>query len=223
VSGFSAQLPAPQDPPPAVPAPPQGWYPAVAVVVIDPAHGGADSGARGTAGIVEKDVTLYYALMLRDLLQRQGLRVVLTRYGGENPSFDERAGVANSYRSTLYLSMHVASTGPPETVRCYYDALPATGVGAPAIASWDRAQEGYLDASQRLASLIQAQAKQAFPNSPAEPAAIPVRPLRNVAAPAVAVEISSVSVRDRAQLDRMAVPLAGAVARAVLAFRGESR
>ncbi len=46
-----------------------------------------------------------------------------------------------------------------------------------------------------------------------------MRPLRNVAAPAIAVEVSSVSVRSRDQLDRMAVPLADAMAKALVAFR----
>lgn len=191
------------------------------MVVIDPAHGGADAGARGAVGILEKDVVLHFALLLRDQLQRQGVRAVLTRYGSENPTSDDRAAAANSYRGALFVSLHAASTGPAETARCYFDALPAAAADAApsAIPTWDRAQERYVEASRRLASLAQAQLKQKFPNSPAEPEAVPVRPLRNVAAPAIAVEVSSVSVRSRDQLDRMAVPLADAMAKALVAFR----
>jgi len=192
------------------------------MVVIDPAHGGADSGARGAAGILEKDVTLHFALLLRDQLQRQGFRAVLTRYGSESPAYDDRAAAANSYRGAVYISLHAASTGPVETARCYFDALPpATASAAPAIIPiWERAQEPYIETSRRLASFVQIQLKQKFPNSPLEPQAVPVRPLRNVAGPAIAVEVSSVSVRSREQLDRMAVPLADAVVKALAAFRG---
>ncbi|MGH9794981.1 MAG: N-acetylmuramoyl-L-alanine amidase [Candidatus Acidiferrales bacterium] len=229
LTAVSAQAPSPpaeplpQDPiaaPPAAPLPTP-----VSVIVIDPAHGGADAGARGAASILEKDIVLHYALLLRDQLQRQGLRAVLTRQGAEAPAYDERAAIANSYRSALYISLHAGSTGPAGTARCYFDAtatiataLQPVSAGAPI--PWDRAQQPYAEISRRLAALIQAQLKQQFPNSPAEPAAIPVRPLRNVAAPAVAVEVSSVSAANREQLDSMAVPLAEAIARALAEFRG---
>jgi N-acetylmuramoyl-L-alanine amidase len=207
---------APVQPPPVPPPSP------LAVVVIDPAHGGADPGARGAAGILERDVVLHFALLLRDQLQRHGLRVVLTRQGGDSPSPDDRAALANSYRSAIFISLHVASTGPLETARCYYDSVPAVPPDSQPtpLRRWDLAQQPHVEASRRLAALVQAQIKQKFANSPAEPAAAPVRPLRNVAAPAIAVEVSSVSAPTREPLDRMAVPLAEAVARAVSAFRG---
>jgi len=47
----------------------------LAVVVLDPAHGGADQGARGSAGIAESDVVLSFARLLRISLEGQGLRV----------------------------------------------------------------------------------------------------------------------------------------------------
>lgn len=196
--------------------------PTIAVVVIDPAHGGADPGARGAAGILEKDVVMHFALLLRDHLQRQGVRAVLTRQSSEGASFDDRAAIANSYRSAIFISLHVASTGPLQTARCYFDAMPAASPGsAPSpLLRWDLAQQPYLEDSRRLAALVQAQLKQKFPDSPAEPSAVPVRPLRNVAAPAVALEVSSVSAEGREPLDRMAVPLAEAVALAISAFRG---
>ena len=219
----AAQAPAPTQPPvpplQAQPAPPPA---PVAVVVIDPAHGGGDPGARGSAGILEKDVVLHYALLLRDHLQRQGLRAVLTRQGNDGPSLDDRAALANSYRSAIFISLHVGSTGPLETARCYFDSVPAAPPDAQptALPRWDLAQQPHAEASRRLATLVQAQLRQKFANSPAEPAGAPVRPLRNVAAPAIAVEVSSVSAPNRESLDRMAVPLADAVARAVSAFRG---
>jgi N-acetylmuramoyl-L-alanine amidase len=195
---------------------------AIGVIVIDPAHGGADPGARGSAGILEKDVVLHFALLLRDQLQRQGLRVVLTRQGSDSPGLDDRAALANSYRSAIFISLHVASTGPLETARCYFDSVPAAPPEEPqgGLLRWNLAQQPYVEASRRLASLVQVQLKQKFSNSPTEPVAAPVRPLRNVAAPAIAVEVSSVSAPTREPLDRMAVPLAEALARAVSAFRG---
>lgn len=193
------------------------------MVVIDPAHGGADAGARGSSGIQEKDVVLYYALLLRDYLQRQGLRVVLTRQAGENPGFDDRAAMANSYRDAVFITLHASSTGPPGAARCYYDAGPGHHGDASSpsgLLRWERAQEPFAPASQRLAGLVQALLHQSLPGSPATPVPAPVRQLRTVAAPAIAVEVSSVSVPSRDRLDRLAQPLAESLARALAAFRG---
>src|SRR5277367_5373274 len=98
---------------------PQAVTPAGPVIVLDPAHGGTDTGARGEA-IVEKDVALQIARTVRAGLQRQGYRVVMTRNDDSNPSYDDRAAVANAYREDIFISLHVASTGAPGTVRAYY-------------------------------------------------------------------------------------------------------
>ena len=84
---------------------------------------------------------------------------------------------------------------------------------------WDRAQFNFVEQSRRLAELIQIQMAQRFHGSSETPFEAPVRQLRTVGAPAVAIEVSSVSVPDRAPLDQMGPGLADGVARAVAAFR----
>jgi len=49
------------------------------VIVIDPGHGGSDSGARGHYGVLEKDVTLYVGLRVEELLKQSGANVIMTR------------------------------------------------------------------------------------------------------------------------------------------------
>lgn len=49
------------------------------VIVIDAGHGGSDSGAIGHYGVKEKDVTLYVALRVEELLKESGAKVVMTR------------------------------------------------------------------------------------------------------------------------------------------------
>jgi len=217
----AAPQPAPQAIPPAAPL-----HKTLAVVVLDPAHGGADQGARGSAGIAESDVVLSFARLLRISLEAQGLRVLLTRQTNEDPSFDDRSKIANAQRGAIFITLHVSSTGPAGTVRVY--SLPQEGApvvtaaaisARPTLVRWDRAQQGYLDLSRKLAELIQIQMAQRFRGSPEIPTAAAVRQLRTIAAPAVAIEVSSVSLPDRAPLDKMAPVLADGVARAVAAFR----
>lgn len=203
------------------PAPPQKT---LSVIIVDPAHGGADAGARGSAGIVESDVVLGFARLLRISLEAQGLRVLLTRQANEGPSFDDRSKVANAQRGAIFITLHVSSTGQPGTVRVYSLARPPVAQNtafAPrgGILPWDRAQFAFIDQSRRLAELIQIQMALRFHGSPETPLEVPVRQLRTVGAPAVAIEVSSVSVADRSTLDQMGPGLADAVARAVAAFR----
>jgi hypothetical protein len=70
-----------------------------------------------------------------------------------------------------------------------------------------------------LASLVQIQLSQKFSGSPDVALAAAVRQLRSIAAPAIAVEVSSVAVTDPQQLARMGQPLADAVSRAIVDFR----
>ncbi len=203
----------------------------LAVVVIDPAHGGPDPGARGSSGVAESDVVLGFARLLRNSLEAQGLRVILTRQGNENPTFDDRSKIANEQRQAIFITLHVSSTGPAGTVRVYSlpqvtaSAVAARPVSVPlaggrsGVIPWDQAQQGFLDSSRKLAELVQTQMAQRFRGSAEVPLTAPVRQLRTIAAPAVAIEVSSVAVPDRTPLDQMAPGLADGVARAVAAFR----
>jgi len=202
------------------PAPPSTPVRNMVVVVLDPAHGGADPGAHGASGISESDVVLSFARLLRISLEAQGLRVVLTRQANEDPSFDDRSKTANAQRGSIFISLHVSSTGQPATAIVYSfpqdsgGASPRTG-----LISWDHAQTNFTDQSRKLAELIQIQLAQRFHGSRETPLTAPVRQLRTIAAPAVAIEVSSVSLPDRAPLDQMGPGLADGVARAVAAFR----
>jgi N-acetylmuramoyl-L-alanine amidase len=198
--------------------------PTLAVAVVDPAHGGTDSGARGAAGIVESEIVLDFARAIRVALEGQGLRVLLTREGNEGPSFDSRSAMVNGQRAAVFISLHVSSTGPAGTARTYWYSFPSD---APApdsplhrgLVQWNQAQRAYLASSQRLAETVQTQIAQRFMGSNAMPAAAPVRQLRTIAAPGIAIEVSSVAVPDTQQLIKMASPLAEAVARGVADYR----
>ncbi len=215
-----AAVPAPQTPAPATPqAPAAPVKPTLSVVVLDPAHGGADAGARGPSGVLESEVVMSFAHALRAQLEAQGLRVVQTRQGNENPSFDDRSAVANGQRNAVFISLHVSSTGPAGTARAYSVSTSSTHAVRTALPPWDQAQELYAELSRRLAELVQVQLAQKFRGSPEVPSLAAVRQLRTVAAPAIAIEVSSVSVAERAQLEHMAPGLASAVGRAVGAFR----
>jgi len=190
------------------------------VIVIDPAHGGTDDGAQGPNGTFEKDIVLRYARQLRAEFERLGYRVVMTRNDDSNPSYEDRAATANAYRDAIFISIHVSSTGKIGTARAYSYQFsapsgPDSAAAPKSLVVWEEAQRPYLDASHRLADILQIELAQRFPGSPTASTAFGIRELRSVAAPAIAVELSSVAVPDGSLLASMGAPLAGTIAHSV--------
>jgi N-acetylmuramoyl-L-alanine amidase len=213
--------------PPATPTPqglPQTVPPVVPraglnVVVLDPAHGGTDPGARGTGGIRESEIVLDFAAQVRRALESQGFQVVQTRQGNEDPSFDDRSALANAQSGAVFVTLHIASTGLPGTARVYVNSDLPVAADLAGLISWDRAQTPFQGLSRRLGNLVQGLLAQRFKGSPSTAQTAAVRQLRTTAAPAIAVEISSVVVENRADLDRMGPGVADAIATGIAAFR----
>jgi len=225
-SQTAAQTP-PSGTPPAAPQPtpsqtPQQTMPRAGlnIVVLDPAHGGTDPGARGTGGMRESEIVLDFATQVRRALEAQGFQVIQTRQGNENPSFDDRSAIANAQSGAVFVTLHIASTGLPGTARVYINSdLSVTTDAAAGLIPWDRAQTPFQGLSRKLGDLVQALVAQRFKGSPNTAQTAAVRQLRTTAAPAIAVEISSVVVEDRGELDRMAPGVADAIATGVAEFR----
>lgn len=77
----------------------------VSRVVIDPGHGGQDTGARAN-GLEEADLVLDVALRLDALLREEGVEVVLTRRTSVFVPLEERVSIANRAEADLFLSIH---------------------------------------------------------------------------------------------------------------------
>lgn len=76
-------------------------------VVVDPGHGGHDSGAIGYGGIKEKDIVLEVAKKLRDILtDKLGVEVVMTRDTDVFVELSERTAIANTVNADLFISVH---------------------------------------------------------------------------------------------------------------------
>jgi N-acetylmuramoyl-L-alanine amidase len=79
------------------------------LVVIDPGHGGNDTGARGTQ-VDEKVLNLKVALMVGDILQENGVDVEYTRDDDSTVGLERRAEIANALNAGLFVSIHHNST-----------------------------------------------------------------------------------------------------------------
>jgi len=80
------------------------------VIVVDPGHGGADTGARSKDGTVnEKDLNLAIAIKVAEKLSKQGATVVMTRKTDVKVPLKERAEIANRNKADFFISIHINS------------------------------------------------------------------------------------------------------------------
>ena len=85
------------------------------LVVIDPGHGGIDSGAETPDGTKEKDIVLAFALRLQELLVASGrFDVALTREDDTFLRLEERVALARTNKADLFVSVHADSFQQPE-------------------------------------------------------------------------------------------------------------
>jgi N-acetylmuramoyl-L-alanine amidase len=219
------------EPPPGQPAPPTPPPPeaplldltpaaGLRTIVVDPGHGGAEPGARGAGGTLEKDVTLAVARRLKAALEsRLGIRVILTRDGDANAALDERAALANNNKADLFVSLHANASVRPAVVGAevfylgvddYAEAagkvtlgerasVPVFGGGSRDIEviPWELAQVRYIERSAAFAQAVEAALRERVPMSPRALQPAPFRVLVGANMPAVLVEMGFITNPDQ--------------------------
>src|SRR4029453_157614 len=197
-----------------------------AVVVLDPGHGGQDSGAM-CGSVMEKDLTLDVARRVDRLLDSQGIATLMTRFGDSYVSLADRAAFGNRVNDSIFISIHFNENNKPGAsgVETYYAAHQIASGSA--LASWlpffsRPPSDSPKPESQSLAGFIQealvartrsvdrgTQAKQFFV-------------IANVTSPAVLIEGGFITNKD--ELSKLASEdyrdqLAAAVADGILRYR----
>ena len=75
-------------------------------ITVDPGHGGSEFGAIGCLGDKEKDINLDIALKLKQLLLKNGAKVILTRVDDSEVSLDKRVKISQDNNSDFFISIH---------------------------------------------------------------------------------------------------------------------
>ena len=87
------------------------------VVVLDPGHGGVDSGARGLGGVQEKTVVFNFCAELkRQLDATKRYAIVMTRDGDQYVDLDDRVSIARKATASLFISVHADTLSEDATV-----------------------------------------------------------------------------------------------------------
>ena len=153
-------------------------------VVIDAAHGGADTGAKLTPGLMEKDLVLALSVRLRSLLAARGISVITTRESDTTVAADDRAGLANHSMAAACIMLHATTTG--SGVHLFTSSLAAVPNGR--FLPWQTAQAAYTPQSLRLSSEIASALGHVQVPVTLGRASVP--PMDNFTCPAVAVELA---------------------------------
>jgi len=188
------------------------------LVVVDAAHGGEEPGAALTHDLLEKDVTLAAGRLLRQELQLRGIPAALVRDGDATVPLDDRARMANAAHATVYVALHAGTPGHGVRV---YTSLLTPGFSTPEVfLPWEAAQAGFVDRSRLLAQSVVSELGKQRVDAAALQA--PVRPLNNVAAVAVAVEVAPPGESMRAVLSATYLQsVARGVAAAIFTLRAQ--
>ena len=112
--------------------------------MLDPGHGGSESGAVGPSGAQEKELTLALAQTLAARLQqRLAVRVVLTRTADASLPLDARTAIANQNKADLFISIHLNSSrgSGAHGAETYFLSAQATDPGAARSATAENAPE----------------------------------------------------------------------------------
>jgi N-acetylmuramoyl-L-alanine amidase len=199
---------------------------ALRTVVIDPGHGGLETGAKGRFGNLEKDITLAVSLKLKALIEKDmGFEVVLTRDRDVDVSIENRSAIANNHKAGLFISIHANGAVQKKAAgsETFFLSLNATDEETRRLAYlennsselqsridpssdddlmmilWDMAQNAYIKQSSRLAELVQGELDAMLGTRNRGIKQAPFKILTGVACPAILVEAAFISNPDEEQ------------------------
>ncbi|WP_169746970.1 N-acetylmuramoyl-L-alanine amidase family protein [Edaphobacter aggregans] len=183
-----------QPPPPAIPSPaaPPRQVPAFYrnLILLDPAHGGPDTGAQLPDNVLEKDVVLGFAQRLRPALAAQGFTVISTRDSDPAATLttDQRAGTANHLHPLACILLHATATGTGIHIASSSLTPLGDGISPSRALPWATAQAQIVPMSLRLANEIGLALSNA--QLPVVLLRASAPPIDNLICPAVTVELA---------------------------------
>ena len=160
------------------------------LILLDPAHGGPDTGARLPGNLLEKDITLAFNNRLRAVLSGSNFAVISTRTSDPGTVFttDQRAEIANHDHPAVCLVLH--ATGSGSGIHIFTSTLtPRDPSARPTyLLHWNTAQIPSISVSRTIANDIGDSLLKAKLPVILGQASVP--PLDNLTCPAIAIELA---------------------------------
>jgi N-acetylmuramoyl-L-alanine amidase len=171
-------------------------------IAIDPGHGGADTGAQGPTGLLEKVISLELARQLALTLESQ-YEVILTRSDDYSIAPRQRSAIANQAKADIFIGIHTGAGFLHATngkMVYYYSPLknqvnmpPIDALDAKEQQRWGRTQVRFKDASISLASALTENLENLDDGSGCKMQGAPLVVLEGADMPAVLIEVGHIS------------------------------
>ncbi len=207
----------------AAPVPPDKPAPRGFLVLLDPAHGGEEPGARLSDSALEKDINLAIAARLAAALSQRGMESKATRSGDATLSSEQRDATATNDGASICLILHATASGTG--VHVYTALAPVTDLSGPLMTPWGGVQHSVVSQSRSLAMALGQSLRDAGLTVLSGEASLPA--LDGYNCPAVAIELAPIvgangkpdSATDSAYQQRAA----DAIATAIVLWRAQPR
>lgn len=195
------------------------------IVMIDPAHGGEDSGVKVTEKIGEKDITLSIALALqKEMAKERNFEIVLSRDSDKTVTLEERKKIRDKVKPDILLSIHINSGFGKNAsgFELYYPGLKSLDDQKKQTKKIVKdSKNKYLNDSIKLAQIIQKNIDSLFPRKGRglREADLPI--LEGSMIPALSIEIgfaSNAEERKRILAANTQVGIAQALAKSIKSF-----
>ena len=211
--------------------------PAKFLVILDPGHGGADTGYQGNTMRAEKDIVLDLAKKIEEMARQNQVAVLLTREADFEQHPKERINIAQNNLGKLFLSLHCNASFSHRAAGIHLyvsNSLGITQLARPptnpsrtsqnSVTIEALSQEDFLKQSRQFATILQTELEKLSP-APIPVSEIPLATLAAVYMPAVLIEIGYLSNEaDEARLtdpENLALIAAGIV-QAIQTYVAES-
>ena len=179
--------------------------PAKFLVILDPGHGGADTGYQGSTMRAEKNIVLDLAKKIEEIARRNQVAVLLTRDADFEKRPKERIDIAQNNQGRLFLSLHCNASFSDRAAGIHLYVSNSLGITQldrpptnPSETSRDTltiealSQEDFLIQSRQFATILQTELEKLSP-APIPLSEIPLATLASVYIPAVLIEIGYLS------------------------------
>lgn len=175
------------------------------LVILDPGHGGADTGYQGSTMLAEKDIVLDVAKKIEEVARQNQLAVLLTRDGDFEQRPQQRIDIAQNNPGKLFLSLHCNASFSERAAGIHLYVSNSLGIiqldrpptnpnetSRNSVTIETLSQEDFLIQSRKFATILQTELEKLSP-APIPLSEIPLATLAAVYMPAVLIEIGYLS------------------------------
>ncbi len=194
------------------------------IIVIDPGHGGMETGSVSPTGIPEKAIMLKLSLLVKAILEKNQT-VFLTRGDDVFLSLKERTSMANNKKAHLFISLHAMGNSAPSSQASFFYFTPLWDHSPPledSVITWEMEQIRHVNQSKKITDIFCKKYNQHWPETRCTIMGAPLTVLAGATMPAVLIEPFSMASFSASGNEPMLETHSKVIAAAILNYLNDS-